>query len=280
MFRQHSDTVSHPTRTSIRSNTLFPLNTFICYLAADHHTSSWKWEFRSPPDHCYKRTCPVTRRVYVSLLVRNSQFLLGGQRTATGCMHNLIILSGHITNNRKEFWKFATNTNHEHVRPQYNHKQWNSEPNLVISSPCISGIYLWYWSISLQRMTKASLFSNWALCSYSCSRLEKMLREPLWAMDTRPAGINFSSELKFTKKLYWIKLALLNQCMPPLNLINYTYAMWHTSCHLDVQGGSTYYLPSSLQMFIINTPIFVFWFPCTCANGLSKWLVIRATLQI
>jgi hypothetical protein len=53
---------------------------------------------------------------------------------------------------------------HEQAWPQYNHKQWNSEPNLVISSPCISGIYLWYWSISLQRMTKASLFSNWALC--------------------------------------------------------------------------------------------------------------------
>lgn len=30
--------------------------------------------------------------------------------TTTCCMHNLSILTGHITNNREEFWKFATNT--------------------------------------------------------------------------------------------------------------------------------------------------------------------------
>lgn len=108
--RQHSDTVSHPTRSSTRNDTLFPLSTFVCYLGADQLTSLHKRAFRWPPDHCYNRTCPVTWWVYVSLLVRNSQFPWGVQRIATRCMHNLSILSGHITNNREEFWKFSTNT--------------------------------------------------------------------------------------------------------------------------------------------------------------------------
>lgn len=170
---------------------------------------------------------------------------------------------------------------HEHVWPQHNHKHWNSEPNLVISSPCISGIYLWYWSLSLQRMTKASLFSNWALCSYSCSRLEKMLKEPLWAMDTRPAGLYFSSELMCTKTFYWIKLTLLNQCMPPLILSA-------TRMQCDIQQVAIQTCREVVRITCLTDDrcllsihqIFVFWFPCTCANGLSKWLIIRAILQV
>ena len=37
-----SDTVSHPTRTNIRNDTLLLLITFICYFGADQQTSLWK----------------------------------------------------------------------------------------------------------------------------------------------------------------------------------------------------------------------------------------------
>lgn len=54
----------------------------------------------------------------------------------------------------------------------------------INEKPCISGMYLWYWSISLQSITKASLFRSCALCSYSCSFDEKMLMLLLWASET------------------------------------------------------------------------------------------------
>ena len=44
---------------------------------------------------------------------------------------------------------------------------------------------LLYWSGSLQYMVYASLFSNWALCSYSCSLELKRFNDPPWVITTR-----------------------------------------------------------------------------------------------
>lgn len=54
--------------------------------------------------------------------------------------------------------------------------------------PCMSGMDFWYWSGSLQKMVKASLFNIWARCSNSCSLELNRLREPDCVMLTRPTN--------------------------------------------------------------------------------------------
>lgn len=55
----------------------------------------------------------------------------------------------------------------------------------LLNCSWISGIYFWYWSFSLQKITKANFFSRRAFCSYSCSFDVKMLRLPVGAMERR-----------------------------------------------------------------------------------------------
>ena len=64
---------------------------------------------------------------------------------------------------------------------------------LINLSPWMSGIALWYWSSSLQKMVKLSRLSSWARCSNSCSRLVNRLSEAPGVTVTRAKETNKSA---------------------------------------------------------------------------------------
>jgi hypothetical protein len=111
IFRDNTVTQCHIPQEPISETTLFSLS-IISYVILVQ-ISTHPYENKHSGQH---QTTAITERVQwlsefmLSLLVRKCQFLWGGQRTITGCMHNLSILLGHITNSREEFWKCATNT--------------------------------------------------------------------------------------------------------------------------------------------------------------------------
>lgn len=130
-------------------------------------------------------------------------------------------------------------------------------------------MYLWYWSVSLHKITNARRFNSCALCSYSCSRLEKILRDPLWAKETRPADIKVLPKpvhhylLSFFKKGIYLERLDHTHEVPECSVVvshevvDYGPPKWQTvSLHLKerrVQKKVEHIFPPRFPCILITT---------------------------